>query len=247
MLFTEDYFPQFRESEENGQIGVQGYFCYFQDMATQFMHQIQRGNDVLPTRYGVSWIYTKYKLQVLRAADFTAPLHLETWIEPGNSRLRIRQDLEISRDGILFAQGRLESCLFDFVTKKPCPLTRIAFPENLALDRHISVGPFQRAFPQPDSSWKSAYTHTVRYTDLDKSHHVNNLRYVRFLLDAFPSCFYQEQSVSSLEIHYNSQCREGDQITIRQKSADGGIFLAGTAPDGTTAVIARMETKPEAL
>ena len=48
------------------------------------------------------------------------------------------------------------------------------------------------------------------------NHHMNNAAYVRLLLDAFPSGFWDEHPIRAFDIHYVSEGQEGEEIAILQ-------------------------------
>lgn len=83
MIFEKHYLPQFREADRDGCVGLKGYMNYFQDVATHYMHNLNKGNDTLPEEYGIVWMFTKYKMEVSRKVDFTGELTMETWIPEG--------------------------------------------------------------------------------------------------------------------------------------------------------------------
>ena len=56
MLFQLQVNPQFRDADHDGLIGLRGCMRYFQDAHTYFMHAIEKGNDVIPEKYGAAWI-----------------------------------------------------------------------------------------------------------------------------------------------------------------------------------------------
>ena len=70
MIYEKEYFPQFRESDHTGLIGANGYFEYFQDAVTAYMHALGKGNDTLPETYGICWVFAKYRLHIERRADY---------------------------------------------------------------------------------------------------------------------------------------------------------------------------------
>ena len=82
MLFQHQFDPQFRDADHDGFIGLRGCMRYFQDGHTYFMHAIEKGNDVIPERYGAAWIYTQYHVQIKRKIGYNTPLLLQQWIQP---------------------------------------------------------------------------------------------------------------------------------------------------------------------
>ena len=236
-LFQIQWLPQFRESDADGRIGLRGYMNCFQDAATHYMHDLGLGNDTLPERFGTCWVFTKYKLRLFRKADFTAPLQLECWVEQEKRRpsIRLTQDLEISRAGELCACGRLEECLMELPAGKFRRLSDIGFPLEAALDRQVEVEPFARVRNPDLEDLEDRGRHTVCYTDLDKSGHMNNLRYVEVLLNAFDSRFWAEHFPTDFEIHYLSQCYEGEVLTVRRRVTETGAEVWVVKADGTAA------------
>ena len=236
IIFKKDYMPQFREADADGLIGPKGYMSYFQDAATHYMHNLRLGNDTLPEERGAVWLYTKYKLHIEKKADFCDEgLHFEVWVERSRPSARLWQDLVISRGTEIYARGRVELCLLHLQTGKPGRIADIDYPFETASDRRVGLPPF-RKFDKTPARGQYCYTYTVRYTDLDKSMHMNNLLYVYMLLDALPSSFYQAHFITGLEIQYVKQCYEGEEIHIYKSELDGGVLLVGEKADGQIAV-----------
>ena len=79
------------------------------------------------------------------------------------------------------------------------------------------------------------YKKTVRVSDLDKSRHMNNLRYIEMFQDAYNSDFWSEKEPHQMEIRFLSQCREGETISVCSRVDDSGIHFAAMHQDGTVA------------
>lgn len=243
MLLEKTYIPQFREADATGKINIKGYLNYFQDIATQYMYNLEKGNDVIPHQYGVVWLYSKYKMRIYQEADFFVPLKLETWTESAKQSVRLYQDLLITVGDTLYAEGRLECCLFNQEGKRLCRMDAIAFPMEKTLERELpSLAGFTRFKPNQEEMVYS-YTHTVRYTDLDTSMHMNNLLYINVLLNAFQRTFYEQYRVVAVEIHYISQCFEGEAIKVYKGETPTGYSLIGVKEDGVLAVQALIEVE----
>ena len=219
------------------------YLYYFQDMTTHYLHNLGKGNDTLPEEYGICCMYTKYRLHLEKQADYTSPLHMETWLEKNKSTATLYHSFTITKDKETYASGRVESCFFDM--KRGC-LTRasaVDFPENVGEDCRADVEPFLKKMPKSVDGMEYCYTHTVRYTDLDKMGHMTNLKYVDLLLNAFDSRFYKEHMVTDMEIHYVNQCIEDEGIRVYAQTGEDGIWLLGMKEDGSIAVQGMMKTR----
>ena len=144
MPFTQAVMPQFRDADEDGLIGIRGCMRCFQDIHTWYMHSMDKGNDVLPEQYGAAWIYTRYQIRLHRKMDYSGPMTLSTWIEPGRQQARVTLNVTIRQGGDLTAEGRLESCIYSLTQRRPLRLSAVEFPENLAEDLPHEIPAFRK-------------------------------------------------------------------------------------------------------
>ena len=73
MIFEKHYLPQFREADRDGLVGLRGYMNYFQDVATHYMHNLNKGNDTLPEEYGIVWTVFTDSTQKFPAGSLPFP------------------------------------------------------------------------------------------------------------------------------------------------------------------------------
>lgn len=210
-MFEIDYSPRFRDSESDGLVGTKGYFYYFQDIAAGLYNALGKGNDKLPQKYGVSWVYSKYKLKIYGKADYDRMIHIACWVSKLDA-VRSWQEMRITRGDEVLCEGRLESCVVDMQAKRIEKLSRIELPEDL-VEGGPTVEPFMRR-PKLPEEMEYRYTHTVTYTDIDLSRHMNNLRYVDMFLNAFELGFYDRHSITEVELHYINQAYYAEKLDI---------------------------------
>ncbi len=210
-MYEIDYLPRFRESEADGLVSTKGYFYYFQDIAAGFYHEMGKGNNRIPQKYGVSWVYSKYKLKIYDKCDFDHIIHIATWVSKLDA-VRSWQEMRITRGEDLLCEGRLESCVVDMQAKKIEKLSCIELPDDLA-EGDLTVEPFTRRL-KPSNTKEYRCSHTVEYTDIDLSRHMNNLHYVDMFMNAFDPDFYDRFFITDFEIHYINQAYYGEELRI---------------------------------
>ena len=210
-MYEIEYLPRFRESEADGLVSTKGYFYYFQDIAAGFYHTMGKGNNKIPQKYGVSWVYSKYKLKIYGKTDFDHMIRIATWVSKLDS-VRSWQEMRITRGDELLCEGRLESCVVDMQAKRIEKLSRIELPDDLE-EGDMTVEPFTRRL-KPGDKMEYRCTHTVAYTDIDLSRHMNNLHYVDMFLNAFDLDFYDRYTITDFEIHYVNQAYYHDELKI---------------------------------
>ena len=240
MPFSIDTLVQYREAELDCHIGARGYLYYFQDAATHHFRGFGKGNDVIPYEYGLGWIITKYRLKVLERAPMNAQLHIETWLEPQKSPVRLRRSLRISSDGRDFALGEMELCLADTKANRVARLSEIGFDASVEEHVEVETPSVRRLSFDEDNSFEYAYSYTVRYCDLDNNGHMNNLHYVDLVLNAFDSSFHTEHPVCEVDLEYVDQCREGDVIDVLTRIEQGKALVIAKHQSGSVALKAQL-------
>ena len=85
-----------------------------------------------------------------------------------------------------------------------------------------------------------ARNYTVRPTDIDFGRHMNNVAYIRVLLDCFSAKQIASGTISSIEAHYASPCLEGETLSVYQKQDGNTVRIAIKKQDGKPAVLAAV-------
>ena len=240
-MYEIDYLPRFRESESDGLVSTKGYFYYFQDIAAGMYHEMGKGNNKIPQKYGVSWVYAKYKLKIYDKCDFDHMIHIATWVSKTDA-VRSWQEMRITRGEDVLCEGRLESCVIDMKANKIERLARIELPDDLA-EGNMTVGPFTRRL-KPGDHLEYCYTHTVAYTDIDLSRHMNNLHYIDMFMNAFDLDFYDRYFITDFEIHYINQAYYREELRLYRENVGDEIRLFAYNKDDEIAAACIIKVKP---
>ena len=67
--------------------------------------------------------------------------------------------------------------------------------------------------PSPVRS-KMEKSYSVRYSDIDMHHHVNNIKYIEWILDSYPFEMNQTHQIHTFEINFLAESSYGDAISI---------------------------------
>ncbi len=234
MLFQLQIYPQFRDADHDGLIGLRGCMRYFQDGHTYFMHAIEKGNDVIPEKYGAAWIYTQCHVKINQKIGYDEPLLLKQWIQPYRRPLLLTLDSTLEQRGEIVACGKIETCVFDLNRQMPRRLSSIEFPEGIAEEIENDIPTFL-GLGKTAEGMREIYQKMVRVSDLDKSKHMNNLRYIEMFQDAYSSDFWSEKEPRQMEIRFLSQCKEGETVSVCSRYDETGVHLAALHQDGTIA------------
>ncbi len=242
-IFEVSFWPQFRDTDADGVIGLRGMMNYFQDITSHQMYDLKYGNHALKSTYNKVWFITKYKLKINKRIDFSeSKLILKSWIEEKSSPALMYQGFSIERNNEIFAYGRLELCLIDLTSRKLSKISSINLPKEYTSSMKLEDVIFEKIRYDLEEK-EYCYSHKVRFNDIDETNHMNNLAYVSMLTNTFSTEFLQKNEICDFTINYLEQCFEGEEIKVYRLCKEDKIFLHGEKEDGKIAVKAVITIK----
>lgn len=72
----------------------------------------------------------------------------------------------------------------------------------------------------------------VRSSDIDVTHHTNNVTYITMLLDSFSISELESITTKEIEVSYLSESFEGETLSIYRKEREDGIYFSIKKEDG---------------
>jgi acyl-ACP thioesterase len=152
--------------------------------------------------------------------EWNQTVTVHTWPRTAKSVFAMR-DFEMLAAGTRIGAAASAWLILDAATRKP-----------LRSDRWL--GEFQtlarRSLPDDPPKlpgWNGGTSRgasVVAYTDIDVNAHVNNTRYIGWMLDAYPMTFHQQHSAALLEVNFLGEARCGDTLetwTMETGSLEG--------------------------
>lgn len=234
MPYIQQLAPLYRDADEDGRIGLRGYLRYSQDVIASWLISHGKGNDIISETYNAGWIIIRSCIHMNKKADYSAPICASLWLEPYAQPVIANVLIRYKQNGSILAEARFELCVMNLPRRRVVRFSFIEFPEGLAetvpsgfpvfADKHV-----------PDEALINQYYRTVRYSDLDINRHMNNLRYMEMFEDAYDSSFWWQFHPNRIEIRYQSQCMEGEQLSIKSCINQDGAHIAAFHIDGQPA------------
>ena len=82
--------------------------------------------------------------------------------------------------------------------------------------------------------------HRVVATDIDLARHMNNVAYVRAIVNAFSVKEWKRMDVREMTVIFRAPAHEGDTLQFRMRRDGDVMDVCGRLPGGQTVVLARM-------
>jgi acyl-ACP thioesterase len=240
-LWTDRYRINWYEADANNCASLTTICNFLQ--VTAFRHAKSLGFDY--TRkdgFDRLWVLVRMLIKMDRYPAWEDEVDVSTWHRGADGFVAMR-DYEI-RDASGNRLGAVSShwFLLDPETRRP------VIPD-INQDALSSVRPESVMDEQPErihirEDLLLIRTITAGYTDLDMYNHVNNARYIDWILNLFPEEMHHSYSISSFMIEFLSEVMYQDEIGLFASIDPEGSLVQGVrSGDGKTIFKARITWK----
>ncbi len=222
--------------DHEGRLGLANAFDLFMDTATEAAGAMGVGWDFLKKK-GLFWITVKARVRLIKAPMVLDTVEVSTWPEqPGEKRCN--RYYTIRQNGELLVVGKTEWAIVSMLTHRPQSMEKV-LPQGYDYpDDSVSPDPF----PMIDESFSDPpyHEHRVSMLDIDMAKHMNNVAYVRAIMNSFTAKEWKKLNVTQMDIIFRSSAVEGDILRLQKRETKGEIDILGTIAGGKTSVLSRL-------
>lgn len=232
------------EVDFNNKAKLSSIFNFMQEAAVGHAVELHLTYDEMARR-GLYWVMAKARIDIVNLPVVEGKIRVETWIK-ATTRLYFHREFiiynihENSHEEIS-AKASTDWVILDRVNKRIQRTNVLEEFNSVLLDRHAIEEPLGKILAGGDA--EPVYEKEVKYSDIDVNRHVNNARYLDFIMDAVPAAFHEDKKVKSLQVNYKHECRLGEKIRVLRKQETPDIFyVEGVIGEtGVKAFQARMK------
>ena len=220
----------------SGRLSYHDTFAVFQDIASVHAQRMGLGLYEMQQK-DLYWLTVRTKIRFLHRPAMMREVTASTWPDaPG--KVRCNRSYLLEQDGEPLVAGKTEWATVNTKTGKLELMTDLYHcdPAPLSLDE-----PFARI---PDSFEEVPVygSYVVRSTDIDVGGHMNNAAYVRAVMSSFSGKEILGIRIRTMDVVFRNSCFEGETLLLQKKQTENGIDLRASREDGTTILLARVET-----
>ena len=217
--------------DDTARLSVPSVFSLFMDLATEHAGELGCDGEALAKR-GLFWLVVRTKIKVISRPSIMTRLTAATWPEEAG-RARCTRYYSLTAD-TLAVEGKSEWAVASIENGRPQKLEGI-YPDglNFCTDK-VCDEPFIKSTADFSAVEPFAY-YTVRSTDIDLAHHMNNAAYVRALFGAFSCEEIEKMNISEVDIAYRVPCYEGDKLSFCRVITENGLEIGVLRADKTVA------------
>ncbi len=160
-----------------------------------------------------SWVLLRLKIKIYKYPKWLDEVVIETWPVGIDGLFCIRDFRVYSTSGELLMIASSTWIIINFKNKRPVrPSTILSF-EDFVPDSVFNSN-LQKL--QVDISNATTKETQVQYSDLDLNQHVNNVKYVKWILDSCDLDFIKDHIIDSIEINFLKEAKYNDSIVVHR-------------------------------
>lgn len=217
--YSQDFTISTNDVDATQKASFQSICRYLQEMAAVHAAKLNLGFHDMMDQHR-TWVLAQMLIRMEELPRFQDNIRIKTWSNGPDGRFALR-DFEVSDAGGKII-GRASSAwlVIDIREKTICRLD-----EYFRDYRYNEVEYVLERRPgriKPLAAEREAGSLEVRFSDLDINGHVNNVRYIDFILDAFPHDFRMTHRMCEIEMNFLKESKAGQEIVVMQEETDPG-------------------------
>ncbi|MBZ2175458.1 acyl-ACP thioesterase [Schnuerera sp. xch1] len=211
-LYSKDYEVDVNHIDFKGKLKLSSLFQFFQDIAGLHAENLGMGLNTLQEKYGVLWVLVRMRVDIVRYPLWKEKIIIDTWPQEPNKVEFMRDFMVKDSQGNILAKAVSTWVIIDIKTRRLEKTKAIynGYP-SIVNKRAIDC---KLGKLKPKGKLGMVYKRTVRYSDIDVNEHLNNSRYVDFIMDCFSLHEHKRHSIKSIEVNYSNEASPGDTITL---------------------------------
>ena len=226
--------------DASGRLSCADTFRIFQDVASEHAERMGLGGVAMQKKHAF-WMTVRTRVHFYKRPWMMQEVDLSTWpMAPG--RMRCDRCYRLCDGETLLAEGRTEWCVYDTQLGAVRSTEGLFDPETDFHGELLLPAPYAR-FRHDFTEADRACTHVVRASDIDVGRHMNNVAYLRMLMDVFSVAEQEKLRITEMEILFCMPCFEGEELDVLRRRTDFGYEFGVRRPDGRYAALALLRAE----
>lgn len=232
---SESFTVRASEVGAGGQITLPSICGLFQEVA---------GNHALKLNFDISqlqekdltWVLHRMDIKMKRYPNWREKITIETWPAAGDALRAYRNYRILDEEDELIGCCLSYWMMINMKTRRPTRMPQDVLDLRLSDLEHVMPVKSEQMEPFEGSDVEKKFV--VRKSDLDMNEHVNNARYVDWLMETYDED--KAYLIKNMDIIFTQECHSGDIITSQRKEDEPRTFKHQLKnQDGDTLALAK--------
>jgi medium-chain acyl-[acyl-carrier-protein] hydrolase len=194
---------------------LSSFFNYMQETAVNHSYDLNVGYHDLE-KYGMFWVLSRIKLKIKKLPVWGETITVRTWPKGRDKLFALRDFVAINAQNEELINVTSLWLLVKKDNHKPLRMQSlgVTLPENEG--KHALNEQLEKI--KPLNHPVQVYEREVLVADLDVNYHVNNARYIEWILDCFEPSFLVSNKINAMQVNYIDEATYRDQIIMNMSN-----------------------------
>lgn len=241
MNYTQSFKIRSSECNTSLKLTPPAVLDYFQEVAGRQCIPYGMGVPDIINNHGMTWVLSGMSVHFVSYPSWPEELQIETWPRTLKGFKAFRDFLMKDDAGTVLARGSSVWALLDIESRRPCKMDFVGEIMPHDPERKALPDPVFGRIPAAENFNQDDVVFPVSLSDLDYNEHVNNIRYLIWLMTYLDSSYSKEREMTDLNIAFMGESRLGDHICLKS-SMEGEAGLHSFIRVQDAKEVCRMST-----
>lgn len=219
--FRYDFYVDYSRVDNLARLSLDSIFQFTQIAVTEYFKTLGFDNRSMKIKYNYAWVFTKVKALINSIPYWDSNIYAKCYV---TNIKPVKADLETvfydMNDNLLFAI-KDEMCVIDLESRKIRKLSDFGF-DKTEIQESIIDGSYEAI----DTSNLVKYDSLkVKFCDIDVTNHVNNVSYIRFIMNSLGTEFLNNNDITSMDFKYHKESRINEELELFKNSYDNTLDI----------------------
>ncbi len=211
---SKKYLVMVNDVDFTQKLKLSALFNYFQEIAGLHSEKLGIGFNTIQKEHGVAWVLVRIRVDIMKYPLWNDEIVIETWPQ-------LPRKFEFDRDfivkdihGDIIARAISTWVILDVESRKlqKSDVIAIDYPPIIK-ERAIDciLGKLK-----PSGNPETVYKRVIGCSDIDMNGHMNNSKYMDFIMDCFTMDQVRKYRVKSIQVNYMGETLPGECLVMRK-------------------------------
>ena len=207
------------DTDLNGNAKITSICNYLQEIAGKHVDLINQGIDDLKSN-NLAWVLSRLILKIDRLPKWKEEIEIETWSTGTDGLFGNREFRIVDSTGKTLAIAGSSWLVINITNKRPVRPHKIV--------EKMPINPESPLFDYPlpkitiNNDFDTEEEIHVQYSDIDINQHVNNVKFVEWVIDSCPIEFLTQKQIRELEINFMHEAKLNETLSISKSTGNSG-------------------------
>lgn len=222
--YSSEFVIPYYDTNKNGFLKSTTMLSYMMETSNLQSDHLGVGAEYL-FKNNVAWMLNRWRVRFFKFPKVKEKITVETWCSGIDRFYALREFAAYDENGEKIAMATTQWVFVDVLKQRPKRVSQDMIDIYGYIDeKHF--GDFYDFRAEFNTDTNSGEDYYVRKSDIDYNNHVNNVKYLDWILEVIPTEIDEDHLLYELEIQYKKQVKYGETINSSLgKSAEEITYL----------------------